>query len=110
MVVDYAQGVTLNTIGKKWGLTREAVRQIINRKSEFTVPELKEYRRIVAQEERSLLRAGLLAWSEGNRGVGLEVAAREFGVPQHRVAELLGKRADLHRANPRRRWLGATAR
>lgn len=28
MVVDYAQGVTLNAIGKKWGLTREAVRQL----------------------------------------------------------------------------------
>ncbi|MBD4640884.1 hypothetical protein GUG46_27775, partial [Xanthomonas citri pv. citri] len=56
-----------------------------------------------AQEERSLLRAGLRAWSESNRGVGLEVAARKFGVAEEQVAELLGKRADLHRANPRRR-------
>lgn len=103
MVVDYARGATLDAIGKKWGVTREAVRQIINGKSEVTVPELKEYRRIVAQEERSLLRAGLRAWSESNRGVGLEVAAREFGVAAEQVAELLGKRADLHRANPRRR-------
>ncbi|MBD4478401.1 hypothetical protein GUG87_11530, partial [Xanthomonas citri pv. citri] len=88
MVVDYARGATLDAIGKKWGVTREAVRQIINGKSEVTVPELKEYRRIVAQEERSLLRAGLRAWSESNRGVGLEVAARKFGVAEEQVAEL----------------------
>lgn len=99
MARDYAAGETLQSIGDRYGISRERVRQIINT-TEWSVPKIKEARRILREaEERINLQAAVdqvRSWSYNNPGVPISQAAEELNMDEVFVHRALGHRRSLH--------------
>ena len=100
MAAALEEGRTLDQIGAQHQITRERVRQIINRYSGEQVPDIiarRKQAQVEAELDRRLrLRADLLAWSERNPGMPVSVAAGLFKCSDADVNQALGERRNLH--------------
>jgi transcriptional regulator with XRE-family HTH domain len=73
-------GWTLEAIGDQIGLTRERVRQILNKTGAVSTQELSKRERLKREEETESAAAAMRAEVRANPGTTLEVVAEQFGV------------------------------
>ena len=101
MVRAYVSGATLESIGEGHKLTRERVRQLIN-KTRWKATDLKKLSLVFAEQSRRMVekadRERVIAWSFANPGSTQEEASEKLGIDRSRVRELLGERSGRHPA------------
>lgn len=100
----YSQGATLQYIGDKHGITREAVRQILGRLSKNTGGNLKEAVNTLKQEKKQAQEKALVEaahkWSDQNIGSPLSEAETQLGVPLRKLRSILKDRLIYHPTLP----------
>jgi hypothetical protein len=95
MAVRYAAGETLDAIGRDYGLTRERVRQILQKSGLVDAAGARAARQARRLEADETLREQLLAWAAANPGRSRDVAAAELGIDVSEIGRLLGAEARL---------------
>lgn len=112
MIHQYSQGASLDEVGQEYGLTRERVRQIIN-KSPWPTGRIIDARKILreweAEQETRRISESVSDWSMENPGVSIEQAVRDLELSRSVISRALGERRTLHstsrkRAGGRRVW------
>lgn len=101
IVLGYANNETLQTVGDRFGVTRERVRQIVNKRSGLGTSKITDALRIEtacyeARVELAESRA-VRDWSEKNVGVPVSVAAQLFGMSEGDIRDRLGDRKKFHK-------------
>ncbi len=97
----YALGETLEQIGASYGLTRERVRQLINRDTPWSVPWIGAARKRARAELEATDRRRVARWSADHPGAAVSQAVDDLGLPDDEVRRLLGRRLGRHERVPR---------
>lgn len=84
----YAAGATLEEIGREYGITRERVRQVLNKVADMSVLKAEARTSRRQQRERQAQRALPKARKLLSAGVALQEVASELGIPFALVREL----------------------
>lgn len=92
----YAIGETLQEIGDDYGVTRERIRQIINKQTPWTTTSIAGSRRRMLELQASADREAVEAWSHANVGAPLEQAVNDLALDEEIVRKYLGKRRARH--------------
>ena len=92
----YALGQTLGEIGEAYGITRERVRQIIGHDSPWKPDELRRARNRWEAAKEEADRGAVLAWSDDNPGIPLEVASKDLVIDEEEIRRYLGRRVKRH--------------
>ena len=100
MARDYMHGANLQDIATPAHVTRERVRQIIERQSPFSTSDLRNVAAAIRDEEHQKAAADLQAWSMKNTGAPLEVIYETFQIDHATAKDLLGPRYHFHNATP----------
>jgi hypothetical protein len=102
MAHKYSLGMTLDEIGKLYGVTRERVRQLINKATPWSPKQIRAAAADVAAREAERLaledRELVLAWSRRHLGAPIEDAVDALGLPVERIHRALGRRRSAHSA------------
>ena len=111
MAADLASGLTLEAIGAKHGLTRERVRQLVNKHTEEgatrIIAEARQREASAKIERQSAVKTAVLEWSKANPTRPVKQAAAELGLPHRQIIQLLGGRKTLHttgKPTAEKRW------
>lgn len=108
MIQRYSEGASLEEVGKEHGVTRERVRQIIN-KSSWPTDRIMAARRILrdweTEQESSRITTVVNRWSQENPGETIDQAVIDLGISKSVIARALGERRTLHSAK-RMRMVG----
>lgn len=96
----YAAGATLQEIGQKYGITREAVRQILVKCSQGLDLSFKEatdaLKAAREAEAHAYQESRVLAWSQQNPGLPLSQAEKDLGMDAAQVRRYLQDRVKYH--------------